>query len=87
MTAAESIAFVQAKRGIVCPNMGFRQQLEIYATRFVGRRAMKHVEGPSRRNVSKISGGIAERIRRLKAMGHSDSVEVKPDEDVIDIKS
>lgn len=32
----EAIAFVQAKRGIVCPNLGFRHQLEMYAMRYGG---------------------------------------------------
>ncbi|EEB89908.1 hypothetical protein MPER_11947 [Moniliophthora perniciosa FA553] len=32
MRAIDSVAFVQSKRKIVCPNLGFRQQLEMYAT-------------------------------------------------------
>ncbi|KAJ8094439.1 hypothetical protein AAF712_005799 [Marasmius tenuissimus] len=31
MRAIDSIAFVQSKRRIVCPNSGFRQQLEMYS--------------------------------------------------------
>ncbi|KAJ3560233.1 hypothetical protein NP233_g10974 [Leucocoprinus birnbaumii] len=33
MTGAEAIAYVQKKRPIVCPNLGFRQQLNIYASK------------------------------------------------------
>lgn len=87
MTAAESIAFVKAKRGIVCPNTGFRRQLEVYATRFVGRRAAERAGRPSGKGVNKISGGIAERIRRLKTAGQSDSIEAKQDKDVVDTDS
>jgi atypical dual specificity phosphatase len=35
LSAGESIAQVQSIRGIVCPNIGFRRQLEQYATRYV----------------------------------------------------
>jgi atypical dual specificity phosphatase len=62
MTASEAIAFVQSKRGIVCPNLGFRTQLESYATRFVGRSA-KTDRLPARRVFGTV---IAERIRQLK---------------------
>lgn len=31
MSGAEAIAYVQKKRPIVCPNLGFRQQLDIFA--------------------------------------------------------
>lgn len=42
---ANAIAFVQKKRPIVCPNLGFRQQLDVYAS--------KHLEvGSSERSVS-----------------------------------
>lgn len=33
LTGAEAIAFVQKKRPIVCPNLGFRQQLNIFASK------------------------------------------------------
>jgi atypical dual specificity phosphatase len=36
---ANAIAFVQKKRPIACPNLGFRKQLDIYASR--------HLEGRS----------------------------------------
>jgi len=34
MVPTEAIAFAQSKRHIVCPNLGFRQQLESYAEQF-----------------------------------------------------
>lgn len=37
MTGADAIAYVQKKRIIVCPNLGFRQQLDVYADKHVGR--------------------------------------------------
>jgi atypical dual specificity phosphatase len=56
MTASEAIAFVQNKRWIVCPNIGFRAQLESYATRFVGK---------GERRTLRICAGIAERMRKF----------------------
>lgn len=35
MAGADAIAYVQRKRPIVCPNLGFRQQLDVYANKFV----------------------------------------------------
>jgi len=69
MTAAEAIDFVRAKRGIVCPNVGFRTQLATYSEQFVGGRAKRGggvitTEGP---RLSKISEGIAQRMRRFKS--------------------
>lgn len=71
MTAAEAIDIVRAKRGIVCPNDGFRCQLAIYSERFVGKRGKQSPKevSPETRRPSKISEGIADRIRRLKAGG------------------
>lgn len=68
MTAAEAIDFVRAKRGIVSPNPGFRTQLASYSEQFVGNRAQRAsgVVAPTNRRASKISVGIAERIRRFK---------------------
>jgi len=34
MTSAASIEYVQSVRGIVCPNIGFRQQLKEYNARY-----------------------------------------------------
>jgi len=69
MTAAEAIDFVRAKRGIVCPNVGFRTQLATYSEQFVGDRAKRGggvitIKGP---HLSKISEGIAQRMRRFKS--------------------
>ncbi|KAF5373296.1 hypothetical protein D9615_007487 [Tricholomella constricta] len=61
MDAREALEHTQAKRGIVCPNLGFRKQLDAYAEGFVGRR---HKQGGT--TVAKIGGEIAERLRRLK---------------------
>jgi atypical dual specificity phosphatase len=68
MTASEAIQFVQSKRGIVCPNPGFRTQLEKYATRFAGRQGKGQEGGKveGERGL-RISAGIAERVRQLKA--------------------
>ncbi|KAJ7173731.1 protein-tyrosine phosphatase-like protein [Mycena filopes] len=63
MTASESIAYTQAKRSIVCPNLGFRNQLQAWSEQFYGNNAKR--SGGSR--VSKMTEGIAGRIRELKA--------------------
>lgn len=70
MTAAEAIDMVKAKRGIICPNLGFRVQLDRYSERFVGNR-VKHGTSivAAVRRTSRLSDGIAERIRRFKASG------------------
>jgi len=63
--ARESIAQVQSIRGIVCPNNGFQQQLEQYATRYV-----KNKPKPDQKSIPEIlssgEGGVAARIRKLK---------------------
>jgi atypical dual specificity phosphatase len=68
MTAAEAIDRVRAKRGIICPNNGFRTQLAIYSERFVGQRGKPSAGSASAATgrPSKIGEGIADRIRRLK---------------------
>lgn len=38
LTTSESITHVRSIRTIVCPNLGFRQQLEEYSTQFVQRK-------------------------------------------------
>ncbi|KAJ7460662.1 protein-tyrosine phosphatase-like protein [Mycena latifolia] len=62
MTAPESVAYVQAKRSVVCPNLGFRKQLETWSVKFYANNGKR----PSGR-VSRLTEGIAERIRELKA--------------------
>ncbi|KDR80591.1 hypothetical protein GALMADRAFT_240917 [Galerina marginata CBS 339.88] len=64
MTAAASIEYIQSIRGIVCPNIGFRKQLDQYATRYV---KLKPQPPPmTLPDVFKLGGGIAARIRKLK---------------------
>jgi len=69
MTAAEAIGQVRAKRGIVCPNDGFRTQLATYSERFVGIRGKPSAGEASSATArsSRISEAIVERIRRFKA--------------------
>ncbi|KAJ7089714.1 protein-tyrosine phosphatase-like protein [Mycena belliarum] len=62
MTAPESIAYVQAKRSVVCPNLGFRNQLQTWSAKFYADSAKR-----SGSRVSKITGSIAELVRELKA--------------------
>ncbi|KAM6496990.1 Protein-tyrosine phosphatase-like protein [Amanita muscaria] len=50
MNAPEALECVQSKRSIVCPNLGFRKQLETYAERFESDRK----ERESRRILSKV---------------------------------
>jgi len=65
LTAPKSIEYVQSIRGIVCPNIGFRRQLDEYSTRYV---KLKQRPPPtSLPDFLKISSeGIAARIQRLK---------------------
>lgn len=71
--AEEAIDFVRTKRGIVCPNAGFRVQLATYSERFVGNRAKQAMTSgtwtrkPGGNLRPKISEGIAERIRRFRS--------------------
>jgi len=62
--AREATVHVQSIRGIVCPNIGFRRQLEQYATRYV-----KDKPKPKQLSIPEIlsSGGVAARIRKLKS--------------------
>ncbi|KAF8075036.1 protein-tyrosine phosphatase-like protein [Lyophyllum atratum] len=62
MLSIETLEYTQAKRGIVCPNSGFRQQLDTYAEGFVGGRKAQGVT-----RVAKMGGDIAERIRQLRS--------------------
>ncbi|KAF7977584.1 hypothetical protein HWV62_22303 [Athelia sp. TMB] len=68
LTAAEAIDIVKVKRGIVNPNTGFRVQLATYGERFIGNRTQTQSStvASERRRSSRISEGIAARIRRLK---------------------
>lgn len=78
MTAAEAIDFVRAKRGIICPNDGFRTQLAIYSERFVGNKNKRTGEAASGNGrSSKINEGIGDRIRQFKAGSALRQVEVE----------
>lgn len=61
-TGTQAIQYVQSKRGIVRLNDGFRQQLDLYADRFVGSKR------PGGRLFGKkqMSGGISARIKQFK---------------------
>ncbi|KAG6910211.1 hypothetical protein DXG01_012346 [Tephrocybe rancida] len=61
MRATEALEYTQTKRGIVCPNNGFRMQLETYAENFVGNRQK---QGTTK--VPKIGRDIAQRIHQLR---------------------
>jgi atypical dual specificity phosphatase len=63
MTPDEAIVAVKAKRGIVCPNLGFRRQLEEYY--------MKQLPGSSR-PVRVTRKSVAEAIRKLTGMVQSE---------------
>jgi len=60
MNAPESIAYVQGKRSIVSPNFGFRKQLQVWGAQYYGDTTKKSP-------VARMTEGIAERIRELKA--------------------
>ncbi|KAJ7132160.1 protein-tyrosine phosphatase-like protein [Mycena epipterygia] len=65
MTASESIVYVQAKRSIVCPNIGFRNQLQTWSVQSFG-------------DDAKRSGGRVSRLlRELKAAAGSPPTPVK----------
>ncbi|KAI0079363.1 phosphatases II [Panus rudis PR-1116 ss-1] len=70
MQAHEALEFVIARRRIVCPNLGFRRQLELYAARCAAKGAK--AKTPASRRSKGISVGVAERIRKFKAsaLGH-----------------
>lgn len=61
MTADEAVNAVREKRPIVCPNLGFRRQLEEYAAQVNGGRGPGR-GGPRR---AKLGENVAEVIRRL----------------------
>lgn len=64
MTAIESIAHVQSIRGIVCPNIGFRRQLEEYSVQYM--KLKPH--SPDMPGSPKLSSamGIGARIKMLR---------------------
>ena len=46
MQPHEAVEFLQAKREIVCPNAGFRRQLDVYAARLRGSRKLRKAAHP-----------------------------------------
>jgi atypical dual specificity phosphatase len=66
MTPDEALVAVRAKRGIVCPNIGFRRQLEQYADQLQG--GQNSPFAPP----TKIGGNVAEAIRKLTGMAQKD---------------
>ncbi|KAN0129836.1 Protein-tyrosine phosphatase-like protein [Lactarius tabidus] len=59
MTPDEALVAVRAKRGMACPNIGFRRQLEQYADQLQG--GQNRPFAPP----AKIGGNVAEAIRKL----------------------
>ena len=72
---ADAIARVASKREVICPNLGFRHQLEIYAVRLRGHRKLRR-GGTSRPRATSYSYStttststrtlVAERFRRSR---------------------
>ncbi|CAK5273783.1 unnamed protein product [Mycena citricolor] len=60
MTPTEALVYVQSKRTVVCPNLGFRNQLEQWGAQFKDQKKRGSV-------VSRTLGGISDRLRELKA--------------------
>ncbi|KAJ7065208.1 protein-tyrosine phosphatase-like protein [Mycena amicta] len=61
MSSSESIGYVQGKRPIVCPNLGFRRQLQAWS-------AQNYGESMKRGRVGKFTSSFAETFRELKAI-------------------
>ena len=59
MTSKEAIDFVISKRPIVCPNLGFRLQLETYSHRFCPQKK-------GRLRITSVGESIGARIRKLR---------------------
>jgi atypical dual specificity phosphatase len=59
MTPHEALTAVKAKRGIICPNLGFRRQLEEYA------RQVQDGQGKVRARPGRLGENVAEVIRKL----------------------
>lgn len=70
MTAREAVDFAISKRAIVCPNLGFRRQLEAYSIRFYSR---KSFAAKSAARITGVSEGIAARIKKLKRGNRGDA--------------
>ena len=66
MTPDEALVAVKTKRAIVCPNLGFRRQLEEYAKQFCGG------ESGGRTRSAKKGVNVAEAIRKLTGMAQKE---------------
>ncbi|KAG2747271.1 phosphatases II [Suillus brevipes Sb2] len=67
MRALESIEHVQAKRGIVAPNIGFRRQLVIWGRQFEEAKIRADEERRKRRNMGGVSVLLAKIVKRSKS--------------------
>jgi atypical dual specificity phosphatase len=67
MHALESIKYVQAKRGIVAPNLGFRKQLVIWGRQFEEAKIQAEKERRKRRNIGSVAEVLAKIIKRSKS--------------------
>ena len=47
MSPHEALNYVTSRRHIVCPNLGFRRQLDVYAARLRGSRKLRKAAHPS----------------------------------------
>lgn len=77
MRALETIEHVQAKRGIVAPNIGFRRQLVIWGRQFEEAKIRADEERRKRRNIGGVSELLAKIVKRSKsALVHGDQQEM-----------
>ncbi|THH30111.1 hypothetical protein EUX98_g4080 [Antrodiella citrinella] len=65
MTASEAIDFVKAKRPIICPNLGFRRQLETYSVRFYTGQGSFAAKSVSR--ITGVGQSIRARVKKMKS--------------------
>ncbi|CAL1714189.1 unnamed protein product [Somion occarium] len=64
MPPNEAMGFVVSKRAVICPNLGFRQQLDTYAARY-GIEDQRFKDEAKRKSAHV---SVAERIRRFRAL-------------------
>ena len=74
MPPTEALDYVISRRSIVCPNLGFRNQLEVYGMRYIGKTSTSRYP-TRRRRITNMGEGIAHRIRKLT--GGQSTVQVK----------
>jgi atypical dual specificity phosphatase len=77
MTPDEALAAVRAKRGIVCPNLGFLRQLEEYYAAEVRRGGGRGKTGGVSRT-HKVGENVAEAIRRLTRSSQKELISSSP---------